>query len=109
MSPGTHGLEPCCALLRMPFLCLRLAVLQVPPPPSQTYVPKIYGFRINPAAKCIQVRNDLAQQQVCVSHCFEGPFEGPSACDLALLAALTCAAVCPCTLYQSEWAGCFRQ
>lgn len=35
----------------------------VPPPPSQTYVPKIYGFRINPAAKCIQVRNDLAQQQ----------------------------------------------
>jgi len=35
----------------------------VPPPPSQTYVPRVYGFRINNKAKCIQVRNERAEHQ----------------------------------------------
>lgn len=35
----------------------------VPPPPSQDYVPKVYGFRINKTAKCIQARSERAEQQ----------------------------------------------
>jgi len=35
----------------------------VPPPPSQTYVPRVYGFRINPQARCIQVRHERTEQQ----------------------------------------------
>jgi len=35
----------------------------VPPPPNQTYVPRVYGFRINKSAKCIQVRSERAEQQ----------------------------------------------
>merc|ERR1712010_356353 len=35
----------------------------VPPPPNQTYVPRVYGFRLNKNAKCIQVRSERAEQQ----------------------------------------------